>query len=256
MKFQILASGSKGNMTYIETNQTKILLDAGISSKEVALRSEVDLNHIDAIFVTHEHTDHIGYLITLLKKTKATLYIHQDCFMKLKEKYTEKLNHIDVKFVDANKQYQLKDLKILALQLSHDSANCLGYIFLSQQRSLGYISDTGFIAVPYIELLKKVDSLIIESNHDVEMLMNSDRPWVLKERILSVTGHMSNQICGEILSKIMNGGKLSRIVLAHLSEECNTEEICIDTILSYLNTDQVPEIWIAKQREATPIFEV
>ncbi len=256
MKFQVLASGSKGNMTYIETDEVKILLDAGISGKEAELRSNIHLNEIDAIFITHEHRDHTSFLIPLLKKTNATLYIHRDCFQSLVERYQNKLNHIQVQFIEANKQYILNDLKILPLQLSHDSINCLGYIFLNQKRSLAYITDTGFVAIPYLELLKKVDTLIIEANHDVEMLLESNRPWILKERILSATGHMSNQICGEILAKILDGGKLSRIILAHLSEECNTEEICVNTILSCLNQENIPEIWIAKQREQTNLFEV
>ena len=106
------------------------------------------------------------------------------------------------------------------------------------------------------DLLKKVDSLIIESNHDVEMLLNSERPWYLKNRILSIKGHMSNKICGEVLNKILDGGKVNQVILAHLSEECNTEELAIDTVLANIDTLNIPEIYVAKQWVALAMLEV
>ena len=107
-----------------------------------------------------------------------------------------------------------------------------------------------------IDLLKKVDSLIIESNHDVEMLMNSNRPWYLKNRILSIKGHMSNKICGEVLNQVIEANNLKKIILAHLSEECNTEELAVDTVLENINSENIPEMYVAKQWVALPLLEV
>ena len=101
-----------------------------------------------------------------------------------------------------------------------------------------------------------MDSLIIEANHDVEMLLNSDRHWYLKKRILSIKGHMSNQICGEILNKILVDGKLQKVVLAHLSEECNNEHLAVDTVLENIDNAESIELMVAKQWEALPKVEV
>jgi len=163
---------------------------------------------------------------------------------------------IKVKYIEPNKPFKVKDFKVMALNLQHDSENCYGYIFTKQNQALAYCTDTGYIPVPYIDILRKVSSLIIESNHDVEMLMESNRPWYLKNRILSVKGHMSNKICGELLNKILDDCKLEKIVLAHLSEECNTEELAVDTVLENIDKENIPEIYVAKQWEALPLLEV
>lgn len=256
MKFCVIASGSKGNMTYIETKDTKILVDVGISYKEANLRTNIDFNCLDAILITHEHTDHIYGLITMARKSGAIIYVQEDTYESLKRKYKEKLIGLKVSIIDANKKYQIKDITFLTLRLSHDAVNCLGFIFVNEKSSLAYITDTGFLPIPYIDLLKKVDALIIEANHDVEMLHNSNRPWMLKERILSIEGHMSNYISGQIIKTVLSAHKLKMLVLAHLSEECNTEEIAIDTILSTIEGDYLPKIMVAHQHQATPIIEV
>lgn len=256
MLFQVLASGSKGNLTYIKTDQTSVLIDAGISIKEIVNRSDINLEEIEAIFVTHEHGDHVRYLETIARKTNATIYINEDSFKEIYLKYIKNIDGLKIKYIQSNKQYELKDLKILTLNLQHDSINCFGYIFVSNKKSLAYCTDTGYIPLPYIDILKKVDSLIIEANHDVEMLLNSDRHWYLKKRILSIKGHMSNQICGEILNKILVDGKLQKVVLAHLSEECNNEHLAVDTVLENIDNAESIELMVAKQWEALPKVEV
>lgn len=256
MKFCVIASGSKGNMTYVETHQVRILIDAGISFLEAKKRVDVDLNQLDAILITHEHIDHIKYATAIAKKTNAVVYIHQESFRVVRDKQKDFLDGVQVKFIESNAKYVIKDLTFLTLRLSHDSISCLGFIFQNEKRHLGYITDTGFLPIPYIELLKKVDSIIIESNHDIEMLNESERPWVLKNRIFSVRGHMSNYICGQILDSIIQAQRLSQIVLAHISEDCNTEEIAVDTVLSLIEREPIPSIIVAKQYQATALLEV
>lgn len=256
MIFQVVSSGSKGNLTYIKTEEANILIDAGISKNEILARTNIDLKNIDAIFVTHEHIDHVKYLEQIARLSNATIYVNETSFHEIFTKYIKNAEGLKIKFIEANKQVKFKDVKVLTLNLQHDSKNCYGYVFVSNDRSLAYCTDTGFIPLPYIELLKKVDSIIIECNHDVEMLMNSNRPWYLKNRILSINGHMSNQICGEVVNKILDGGILKQVVLAHLSEECNTEEVAVDTVLSKINCESLPEIYVAKQKEALPNIEV
>ena len=256
MKYQIIASGSKGNLIYIEAGNTKVLVDAGISFKQACARFSFDYQNIDAIFVTHEHSDHIGHLAMYLKKTKATLYVNELTFKEIVHRQGFDYHGYDVKFIEANKKYKVKDLVFMPLMLSHDVANCFGFVFIYKKASLAYIADTGFIKTPYITLLKKVRHLIIEANHDIQMLNESDRPRELKNRILSIQGHMSNITCGEVLNKILESKTLEVVTLAHLSEECNTPELAVDTILEKIEGDYLPTIKVAKQHEALDLVEI
>lgn len=256
MKFQVIASGSKGNLTLVTASNTNILIDAGISIKEINSRIDFDLTKIDAIFITHEHIDHVKYVESIARNANAIIYVNEASFNKMKLKYFKKLDDLKIKFIKPNEQVVVKDIKVLSINLQHDVECCYGYIMVENNHSLAYCTDTGFIPLLYIELLKRVDSIIIESNHDVEMLLHSNRPWILKNRILSVKGHMSNKICGEVLNKIIEGGVLKNVVLAHLSEECNTEELAIDTVLENIESTLLPQIYVAKQWESLPMIEV
>ena len=255
MQFQVLSSDSKCNLTFIKTEQTSVLIDAGISAKEIKLRSNIDLKKIDAIFITHEHIDHVKYIEYIARLSDAVIYVNELSFKKM-HKYFKDLSGLKVKYIGPNQTIKLKDLKIVSLNLQHDSECCYGYIFVNNDKSIGYCTDTGYIPLPYIELLKNVNSLIIESNHDIEMLMNSNRPFYLKQRILSIKGHMSNKICGEVLNKLIKEGNIKNVVLAHLSEECNTEEVAIDTVLAQLESEMLPNFFVAKQWESLPLIEV
>ena len=256
MRFQIISSGSKGNCTYIETEGTKILLDAGISMREISKRSEISLMDINAILITHEHSDHTSNLLTIAKKINATIYVEKETFEVIKRKNKNSFAGLKVCYIEGNKKYKINDLTFYTMLLSHDCSCCLGYIFINNNESLAYVTDTGFVSIPYINLLKKVDSLIIEANHDVEMLMESDREWYLKERILSIKGHMSNIICAEIVNKVLQTKKVNKIILAHISEECNDEKLAIDTVMNGIEGNYIPRIYVAYQRKALPILEV
>lgn len=256
MKYQVISSGSKGNMTYIETSKVKVLLDAGISLKEAKNRTNIDFTKINAILITHEHTDHISNLVTIAKQSNPIIYLDKNTFNIIYNRYKDKISNFVFKFIEANKKYDIEDLSFVPLRLSHDSSSCLGFVFSSNKKTLGYVTDTGFIPLPYINLLKRLDHLIIEANHDIEMLNNSDRDWVLKQRILSVRGHMSNIICGEVINTIIQSKYLKTIVLAHLSEECNTEELAVDTVLGAIEGDYIPKIVVAKQTEALEMFDL
>lgn len=256
MHFQVISSGSKGNITFIKTNKCNVLIDTGISLKEINSRVDIDMKTIDAIFITHEHIDHVRYIEKIARETDAVIYVNELSFKQIYNKYIKNIEGLKVKFIKPNETITIKDLKVMPINLQHDVECCYGYIFVSENKSLAYCTDTGFIPLPYIPLLKKVDSFIIEANHDVEMLLQSQRPWHLKNRILSVNGHMSNITCGEILNMIVQEKKLQKIVLAHLSEECNDPELAVDTILQLIEGEYIPEIYVAKQDEALPLLEV
>jgi phosphoribosyl 1,2-cyclic phosphodiesterase len=254
MKFCVIGSGSKGNLTYIETKTTKVLLDAGISILDAKRRNpDIDYSEIDAVFITHEHSDHRKFLGTIVKNTNATLYINKLSFDKLPYDLKVRLTNRKVVFIEANKKYKVKDLEILTLEMSHDSASILGFVFISEDKKLAIITDTGFIPIQYINILKEVDALVIEANHDVKMLMESNRDWYLKERILSPTGHMSNYICGQLLQAILNS-RHKVVVLAHVSLECNSIEIIENDIIKEVRKTYSEKLDIASQYEATELY--
>lgn len=258
MKFKVIASGSKGNMIYIETELAKVILDCGVSyghAKLLLQLDEVDIDEVDFVICTHEHTDHVKELAMIMKKTEAELFINEKSFLNLKPLVQEKLANHNIKFIEANKIYKYKDLQIYTLQLSHDSANCLGFVFKNQNTMLGYVTDTGFIHVDYLPLLSKCSSLIIEANHNIEMLQESTRPIELKRRILSIKGHMSNQITYSILESIASDN-IKNIILAHVSEDCNSDECIEEEIITKLKDKVSSNFVIAKQKVALPMMEV
>lgn len=258
MRFCTIGSGSKGNMTYIETKKTKLLLDAGISLRDARTRTasdNLDFTGIDAVVITHEHIDHTKFLASVMKATHATLYINRLSFDRLDQTTRSKLDSVPIVFMEANRKYTVGDLEILTMKLLHDSANIFGFVFMENDRRLAYITDTGFFPIQYIDILKNVDAIIIESNHDVTMLMESNRSWYLKERILSAQGHMSNYICQQVLVNVLSD-RQKVVVLAHISLECNTAEIIDHEVVQVLKRTYHGDIMLASQFEAMRLYEI
>lgn len=256
MKIIVLASGSKGNATYIETNESKILIDAGISYKQVKerlLTHNIELTTLDAILVTHEHTDHVAHLATIAKKTNAKIFISQESFENLSLNILNELSLNNTFYIKVEKRYIINDITFVPIQLFHDTKNAFGYLFKTNDNNIAYITDTGHVLPKYYALLKQMNVLILESNHDVEMLLNSNRDYRLKQRILSNKGHLSNEECSNIVKEIINDNTKC-IVLAHLSEECNTKEIALDNINKVISTvTNKPIIYVALQNSSTEV---
>lgn len=256
MKIIVLASGSKGNATYIETSKSKILIDAGISYKQVKERlilQGIELTNLDAILVTHEHSDHVSHLATIAKKTNAKIFIAKESLENLSLNILNELSLNKTFFINPEKRYTLDDITFVPIQLFHDTKNTYGYLFKIDNINIAYITDTGHILPKYYALLKQMNVLIIESNHDVEMLLNSNRDYRLKQRILSNKGHLSNDECANIIKEIINNNTKC-IVLAHLSEECNTQEIALTTLYKVIkDTIHQPIIYVAEQNSSLEV---
>ena len=256
MKIIVLASGSKGNATYIETNESKILIDAGISYKQVKerlLTHNIELTTLDAILVTHEHTDHVAHLATIAKKTNSKIFISQESFENLSLNILNELSLNNTFYINVEKRYKINDITFVPIQLFHDTKNAFGYLFKINDMNIAYITDTGHVLPKYYTLLKQMNVLILESNHDVEMLLNSNRDYRLKQRILSNKGHLSNEECSNIVKEILNDNTKC-IVLAHLSEECNTKEIALENINKVIhNATNKPIIYVALQNSSTEV---
>ena len=253
MKFCVLASGSKGNCTYIETENYRVLIDMGTSASQIEKKlREIDVSPktIDAIFITHAHTDHVSGLEVFCKKNKVTVYMTE----KMKVEGKVKVEQI----ANIKGPITLGSLVITPLKLSHDVTDANGYIFEESNSSIVYITDTGYIHERYHEMLTNRNIYIFESNHDVEKLMTNPKyPYPLKNRILSDKGHLSNKDSATYLCKFI-GKETKAVVLAHLSEENNTPDLAISALKEKLKEYKInfSNISTASQHERGDMVEV
>ena len=253
MKISVLSSGSKGNCTYVETKNHKILIDIGTSSLyiEKSLKGiGVEPSNIDIILITHAHIDHVGGLKVFCKKYNPLVYISNKI---QKEANLNIINSNNDEFVNID-----CDIKIKSIKLSHDVSDIRGYIIEEDKSSMVYITDTGYISEKNFESIINKNLYVFESNHDVEMLMNNPKyPHHTKIRILSDKGHLSNKDSSYYLSKLI-GNNTKQIILAHLSEQNNTEFLALETLNETLKRKNIDfnNIVIAKQNEMTELFDV
>ncbi len=254
MKACIFASGSKGNVTYIETKNHHILIDMGKNKKyivESLKKINVDPKSIDIILISHTHSDHISALETFIRSYPATVCMPEEMFLSLKS-----LNGYDhIKIYDD--EIDFDDIKIYAIKSSHDAVASRNFIIEEGDTSIVQITDTGYIKSKYFKLLKNRDVYFIESNHDVEMLTHGPYPIYLQKRILSDEGHLSNQASGFYLSKLI-GDKTKKVYLMHLSENNNTEEKALETVTNTLKEYNVSfeDVKCAKQDEISEVISV
>lgn len=251
MKVSVLSSGSKGNTTYIESDNCKILIDIGNTAKYVKEKLEafgVQPSELDAILITHTHVDHVKGLKTFENKFGVPVYL-TDIMLK-------SLDYLD-NYVLIDDEFDIKDIHINVLKTSHDTEDSRGYVVTSNNKSIVYITDTGYINKKYFDLLYNRNLYIMESNHDVEMLSNSKYPFQLRQRILSDKGHLSNYDSSKYLSSFI-GDNTNYILLAHLSEENNTEELAYETLISRLNAagKSVGNIIVTSQDKETELINV
>ena len=244
-----LYSGSKGNSVLIESENAKILIDAGKSARSLCTSLDalgVDIDEIDAIFITHEHRDHISALEILLKNHKIPVHIVGASARKLLLKglsaYEELIcTHPPVFTVE------IGNMQIKSFPTPHDSEFSVGYTIKIGEKTIGYATDIGYITSEIKNALCGCESVVLECNHDEEMLMNGPYPYDLKLRIRSNKGHLSNADCAAFASELCFVGT-KNILLAHLSEENNDPALAFDEVWSAIADDSV-NLKVAKQNE-------
>lgn len=248
IKVCTLASSSKGNCTYVETLDQKILIDLGVPLTYIKSNLEeigVSLTDITSVLITHTHTDHIYSLKSFNKRYNANIY--------MTEKMEKELD-IDIKnIVYINDTISIGKTIIEPFKLSHDRNDINGYVITCNNKSLVYITDTGYINIKSHNTLYNHEIYVIESNHDVQMLMNCNRPYYEKMRVLGDKGHLSNEACAKYL-KDLTGEKTKQVILIHLSEDNNTPSLACSTVSGKIKKGI--DITVAKAKEKGELIEV
>lgn len=231
--FCTLASGSKGNSLYFGTDKTRILVDVGLSVKILKDRLEtinVPIESIQAILITHEHSDHIKGLEQIVKQYDIPIIANHDTAKELVEMLSIKPRF---KLFCTGEPFTFQDLSIKPFSIQHDTVDPVGFVIQAGLMKLGVCTDLGCMTTGVLQAISQLDYLVLESNHDPDMVHASSRPDVYKQRVLSRVGHLSNLEAAKTLEKIYHQG-LKRVFLAHLSEECNEKGFALKTVSDYL----------------------
>lgn len=226
-----LFSGSKGNSYYIGSKSAGILIDAGRSAKQLVnmlIACEIGLEAVQAIFITHEHTDHVSALRVFLKRHRVPVFASRGTIREISGTLE------DATLYEMERDVQIADMTINAFHTSHDCAEGLGYtVRTADHRKFTLATDLGFVSEEVEESLLGSDFVVLESNHDVDMLRYGPYPYMLKKRILSDRGHLSNDACAALLPKLAKNGT-TRFLLAHLSQDNNTRAAALEASLQTL----------------------
>lgn len=245
MKIKVFSSGSDGNSTIVVANNKNILIDLGITRKQIVEnlgKMNIGIENLDGILITHEHTDHIKALPTMLKECHIPIYLSKGTLNSIYDMYkvsgkTKLTELIDKRYNDGSiiilsrndntllyNSFNLGGIYIDVLPAFHDAAECVGYVIHEEDKKLVYMTDTGYVHETIWPMISNAEAYILESNHDPEILMASNRPYNLKMRILSNHGHMSNEESMVTLANIM-GPKTKVVLHAHVSQECNLSQL-------------------------------
>lgn len=268
LKFSSIASGSSGNCYLVMTDRARILVDVGIAGKRVIAGVEsagLSIEDIDGICITHEHSDHIKSLRMIGKKAcKAKVFATKKTVAGHREKLPEGRCHL---WGDVVESVMLGDIEIIPFGLSHDTEQPIGYAFQSGGKKITIITDTGCITDEIYRTARNSDLLVLEANHEVNLLRLGPYPFSLQQRILSDYGHLSNDLAGDFLAEILKYrenkggyGKL-KVALAHLSKENNTREHALLTVKNRIaedgfEADKDVELAVLSRDEVSPLVLV
>ena len=258
--FCSLYSGSSGNCSLVQSNDTKILIDAGVSAKKISESLEnlnINPTDIDGILVTHEHQDHVKGLGTFSKKYNIPIFANKETW-KAMQNQREKIDENNIKFFNFEK-FNIGNLEINPFSIPHDAANPCGFNILDGKKKISIATDIGHITNDILENLAKSSFLLLESNYDSEVLKCSPYPYMLKQRISGPLGHLSNNTAGKTISYLAHLG-LNNVMLGHLSKENNFPELAYKTVVEELIQNKINEnnirLAVANRDKTSPIVDV
>ena len=231
LNFCSLYSGSSGNSLFIQTENTKLLVDCGVSCKKIeeGLKSlDVNPSSIDAVIITHEHSDHVKGLGTFSKKFDVPIFANQETLDNM-EAQTSKIAKNNINTFKVSDNFEVGDLKIHPFSISHDAANPCGFNIFKDNKKISIATDIGTMDTKTVKNLEDSIFILLESNYDPDILRCSPYPYLLKRRIAGPTGHLPNSKAGETISYLMNSG-LQTAMLGHLSKENNFPELAYKTV--------------------------
>jgi len=259
IKFQSFTSSSSGNCTFITDDTTHILIDCGAPLRYIEkclARLNIAPNELCAIFLTHAHSDHVAAAGSLSKKYNLPIFATDETFL-LSGKYLSSVNRKCAKIISANEDIIIGDMVVHSFSIPHDISGAVSYTVCDKETKFGIATDSGHISDEILSNLTGCESVIVEANHNVDMLLSGPYPYPLKKRILSDRGHLSNTLCGELCVKLATSGTKS-FWLGHLSEKNNTPETAYSEVLSILkengytagsdiSLNVIPKNWIEEK---------
>lgn len=235
LNFCSLYSGSSGNSLFVETSNTKLLIDAGVSCKKIE-KALCDINvepsSLDGILITHEHTDHVQGLGTFSRKFDLPVFVNQETLDAM-PKQRDKMNSNKINTFKVDDKFSIGDLTIKPFSIPHDAANPCGFNIEKDDKKISIATDIGHMTNTILENLEESLFVMLEANYDPEVLRCSSYPFPLKSRIAGPTGHLSNEIAGKTISHLLKSG-LKTAMLGHLSKESNFPELAYQTVIDEL----------------------
>lgn len=241
MNFCSLASGSSGNCQYVSSEKTHLLVDAGLSGKYIknALENiDVDPEQIHGILISHEHSDHVKGVGVLMRRYGVKLYVNELTWNAMKHRVGE-VNEEDIVFFESNKGIKIGDIDVKPFSISHDAADPVGFTFAVESAKVCVATDLGVADDVIVEEISDCDLLMIEANHDEEMLKMGKYPYYLKRRILSEDGHISNEYAGGLVVEAARAGRVNQVLLGHLSKENNFPELAYETVRQVVENSEI-----------------
>jgi phosphoribosyl 1,2-cyclic phosphodiesterase len=254
MKFSVLSSGSKANCTYVETASLRFLIDCGLSALQTERRLAaigVDPSKLNAILITHEHSDHVHGVHTLSKRYHLPVYANEGTAACMKAAH-------GFEIFSTGTAFEIRGVKVSPFRLTHDAVDPVGFTIFTEGLKFSHVTDLGKVTPLVRDAVTNCNALVLESNHDPRMLQECQYPWELKQRIASSHGHLSNDEAGKLLAEVLHP-ELFHVVLGHLSENSNTPMVARRTVSSCVaghRANCLKTLVCACVAQPTPFFEV